>query len=67
VDLSYFRRQLEFESMPLLELDEEQLEWIIACCRLHANDSEFQRYIIHLLESNLPAVCFRGLLLHGFY
>ena len=38
---------------PLLELDENQLEWIIDCLRQHSNDSEFQTSIIHLLESLL--------------
>jgi hypothetical protein len=44
--------------MPLLlELEKDQLEWIIACCRLHTNDSEFQSSVIHLLES--LQVCLR--------
>lgn len=49
---------MNLKFMPLLQLKEDQLEWIIACCRLHVNGSEFQNYIIHLLESYLPtAVC----------
>jgi hypothetical protein len=49
---------LTLKSMLSLKLNEDQLEWIVACCRLHANDSEFQAQVIHLLESYLPApVC----------
>jgi hypothetical protein len=49
---------LNLKSMLSLKLNEDQLEWIVACCRLHANDSEFQAQVIHLLESYLPApVC----------
>ena len=51
-----FILEVNFKSMLLLELKEDQLEWIIACCRLHANGSECQAYVIHLLESYLSAV-----------
>jgi hypothetical protein len=53
--------------MPLpLELDENQLEWIIACCRVNTNYSQFQTCVIHLLESHL-LVCFWCQLLGYFY
>lgn len=52
--------------MPVfLELEEDELEWIIACCRLHMNEGDFHTSIIHLLESGL--VCFLWVRLLGIF